>query len=173
MGSLFWVGCGWFFWVGRGGEEKAPGHVHKGRFSLSRTTRTFKQSHFLCYILYIDQWGFHCSMPSDHREGVPDPRCPGQKRVMFKFRQPDDLFHTLKTVKGMLDLVPPRTPRISWYGVLCYTPNIYRCIRTEVYRTVLYTVRGVRGLGIRMLTIDKKTSLYSEDRGLRTDGPAA
>ena len=32
--------------------------------------------------------------------------------------------------------------------------------------TVLYTVRGVRGLGIRMLTLDT-TSLYAEDRGLQ------
>ena len=31
--------------------------------------------------------------------------------------------------------------------------------------TALYTVRGVRGLGIRMLTLDTKTSLYVEDRG--------
>ncbi len=34
------------------------------------------------------------------------------------------------------------------------------------YDTVLYTVRGVRGLGIRMLTLDTKTSLYTEDRGI-------
>jgi hypothetical protein len=33
--------------------------------------------------------------------------------------------------------------------------------------TVLYTVRGVRGLGIRMLTLDTKTSLYAEDRELQ------
>jgi hypothetical protein len=31
----------------------------------------------------------------------------------------------------------------------------------------LTTVRGVRGLGIRMLTVDTKTSLYTEDRGLQ------
>ena len=31
---------------------------------------------------------------------------------------------------------------------------------------VLYTVRGVRGLGIRMLT-HETTSLYAEDRGLQ------
>jgi hypothetical protein len=30
----------------------------------------------------------------------------------------------------------------------------------------MYTVRGVRGLGIRMLTLDT-TSLYAEDRGLQ------
>jgi hypothetical protein len=35
------------------------------------------------------------------------------------------------------------------------------------YGTVLYTVRGVRGLGIRMLTFDTKTSLYAEDRELQ------
>jgi hypothetical protein len=34
MVSRFWVGCGWFFWSGRGGEEKATGHVQQGRFSL-------------------------------------------------------------------------------------------------------------------------------------------
>jgi hypothetical protein len=31
----------------------------------------------------------------------------------------DDLFHTQKTVKGLLHLVPSRTSRISGYGVLC------------------------------------------------------
>ncbi len=29
------------------------------------------------------------------------------------------------------------------------------------------TVSGVRGLGIRMLTLDTKTSLYTEDQGLQ------
>jgi hypothetical protein len=51
--------------------------------------------------------------------GCPNPRWSGQTRTLFKFRQPDDLFHALKTVKGMLHLVPTRTPRISRYGVLC------------------------------------------------------
>ena len=32
---------------------------------------------------------------------------------------------------------------------------------------VTHTVRGVGGLGIRMLTLDTKTSLYTEDRGLQ------
>ena len=31
----------------------------------------------------------------------------------------------------------------------------------------MYTVRGARGLGIRTLTLDTKTSLYAEDRGLQ------
>jgi hypothetical protein len=31
----------------------------------------------------------------------------------------------------------------------------------------MYTVRGVRGLGMNMLTLDTKMSLYSEDQGLQ------
>ncbi len=78
-----------FFWGGGGGgEEESSGQVLLSRFR--RTTRVFKQPHFLCYII-----------------------------ALFKFRQPVDLFHTLKTVKGLMHLVPPRTPPISGYGVLC------------------------------------------------------
>jgi hypothetical protein len=63
---------------------------------LSQDDASSKQS-FLYYILYID-----------------------------KFRQPDDFFHTLQTVQGLLHLVPSWTPRRSGYGVLytcglCYT----------------------------------------------------
>jgi hypothetical protein len=46
-------------------------------------------------------------------DGAPDPRCPGQTRALFKFRQPEYLLHVLKTgdcvssfVKGLLLLVP-------------------------------------------------------------------
>jgi hypothetical protein len=35
----------------------------------------------LCYILYVEQWRFHCSMPSDHREGGPRSSMPWQAHV--------------------------------------------------------------------------------------------
>jgi hypothetical protein len=35
-----------------------------------------------------------------------------------------------------------------------------------IWDTKTDTVKGVRGLGIRMLTLDTKTSLYGEDREL-------
>ena len=49
------------------------------------------------------------------------------------------------------------------------------CVITSYYCKVVVgletqfctLVRGVRGLGIRMLTLDTKTSLYVEDRGLQ------
>ena len=34
-------------------------------------------------------------------------------------------------------------------------------------RTQFYIVRGVGGLGSRMLTLDTETSLYTEDRGIQ------
>jgi hypothetical protein len=68
-GKSFWVGCGWFFSWGGSGEGK--------RNSRSSTAEAFSQDdtsskeYFLYYILYIDQWGFHCSMPSNYCEGTP------------------------------------------------------------------------------------------------------
>jgi hypothetical protein len=108
MGRRFWVGHGFF---------SSPGQVLLRRFR--RTTQVSEQL-FLCDILYIEQCRFHCGMPSDYREGVPGPRYPGQTRALFKFRQPNDLFHTLKTVTGLLHLVPPRTPRNSGYDVYAH-----------------------------------------------------
>ncbi len=77
------------------------------------------------YRLWWHDFVYHCLLyeftiaSSDHRQGVPGPRRPGQTRVLFKFRQPVDLFHTLKTVQGLLHLVPPRTLWSSGHGVLC------------------------------------------------------
>jgi hypothetical protein len=78
-----------------------------------------------------------------------------------------------------------RTTRVSeqpflcsiLYSSMCQTiTNSFRrlCMHIILLRTgggtqdtVLYIVRGVRGLGIRMLTLDTKTSLYDEDQGFQ------
>jgi hypothetical protein len=52
--------------------------------STSVCWRVSKQP-FLCYILYIEQWGFHWSMCQTIANDASDPRCPGQTCVMFKF----------------------------------------------------------------------------------------
>ncbi len=82
---------------------------------------------FLCYILYIDQWKFRCSMRQIIANGVPDPRCPGQTRVMFGRQQPVDLVHVLKTVKGLLLHVPPRTPRSNGFDVYAHAVYVVIC----------------------------------------------
>ncbi len=51
--------------------------------------RSLDDTHFqtapFCFILYIEQWKFRCSM--SFANGGPDPRCPGQTGVLFRFRQ--------------------------------------------------------------------------------------
>ena len=71
LGGLWMV----FLWVpcrggtGVGKRQHQVTYITEGRFRW--TTCVVKQSHFLCYMLYIEQWGFHCFMLQDHRE-----RCP-------------------------------------------------------------------------------------------------
>ena len=119
----------WMVFLGGAGKGKrklqATSVQRPAGYFFPWTTRVFKHPHFLCYILYIEQWGFHCNMLQTIGNGVRGPRCPGQTCVVFKFRQLDDLFHALKTVKDLVHLVPSRTPRSSGYGVvytrgLCY-----------------------------------------------------
>jgi len=60
------------------------------------------------YILYIAQWFFSLHMSSGLAKGVLDPRLPWADTFAVRLRQPVDLVHALKTVKGLLLLVPPR-----------------------------------------------------------------
>ncbi len=115
-GEAFWVGCGCFFLGGRGRGRGTPGHVLPRRFR--RTTRVPNSPVYVIYYM-LSSGGFAAACLQAIAKGVLDPRCPGQTRALFKLRQPVDLFHALKTVKGLLHLVPPRTPRSSGYGVLC------------------------------------------------------
>jgi hypothetical protein len=76
------------FLVGTGGERESARVSSVGSVFAGRRA-PLNNPIFLCYILYI-------------ANGVPNPWFPGQTRVMLKFRHPDHLFHTLKTVKGLL-----------------------------------------------------------------------
>jgi hypothetical protein len=73
---------------------------------------------------------------SDRREGGPRPRCPGQTRELFRLRQPVDLVHALKTVEGLMLLVPPRTPRSSGHTV--YAHVVYDVILSVICCYMLY-----------------------------------
>ena len=111
------LGRTWMFfsWGGGGGEEEAPGQVLLSRFR--RTTRAFKQSHF--YVIYsiLISGGFAAACFRPSRK--VDPRCPGQRTCAVQASTARRPLHASKTVKGLLLLVPPRTPRSSGYGFLC------------------------------------------------------
>jgi hypothetical protein len=95
---------GRYFWVGR------------GCFSLG-------------VMLHVEQWKFHYSISSGHREGGPRSSFALDRNVCcFRSRQPVDLYHTLKTIKGLLPLVPSRTPRSSGYDVYADAVYVVICI---------------------------------------------
>ena len=48
--------------LGRTGTRKRRRQGTFSKVVYRRTTRVFKQSHFLCCILYIEEWGFLCTM---------------------------------------------------------------------------------------------------------------
>ena len=79
------------------------------------------------YVIYyiLRSGSFAASCLQDIAKGVLDPRLPWADTFAVRLRQPVDLVHALKTVKGLLLLVPPRTPRSSEFefstcGVCCY-----------------------------------------------------
>ncbi len=75
MGDLMGRHFGWvvdfFSWGGGGGEEELQGTTAE---TFSQTTRVPNRP--LCFILYIEQWKFRCSMRKAIANGDPDPRCP-------------------------------------------------------------------------------------------------
>ena len=64
----------------------------------------------------------------------------GSARALFSLRQPVDLVHTLKTVKGLLILVPPRTSRSSGYDVYTHAVYVVICYMSVICICLLCVV---------------------------------
>jgi hypothetical protein len=82
------------------------------------------------YVIYyiLRSGGFATVCLQDIAKGVLDPQFPWSDKCVVRLRQPVDLVHTLKTVKGLFLLVLSRTPRSSGYDVYVHV----------VYVVVLY-----------------------------------
>ena len=112
-----------FFLGEQGGKRKHQGMVSRvGHW----TTRVFKQTHFVIYYM-LGSGGFVVGCLQVITEGVLDPRLSWTDTCDVQSRQPVDLVHGLKTVKGLFLLVPPRTPRISGYDVDTHTVYVVIC----------------------------------------------
>ena len=132
----FWEESVFLFLGGRGrgrGSARAS-TAFAGRRALSNSPI------FLCYILYIEQRRFHCCMLQTIAKSALDLDALGRARALFRLRQPVDLVHTLKTVKGMLLLVPPRTPRSSGYDVYAHAVYVVICYTSITCICLLYVV---------------------------------
>jgi hypothetical protein len=112
-----------FFLGGWGGKRKRKGTVSRvGRW----TTRAFKQPHFIIYYM-LNSGGFVAACLQTITKGVLDPRLPWSVTCSVQSRQPVDLVHTLKTVKGLFLLVPSRTPHSGGYDVYEHAVYVVIC----------------------------------------------
>jgi hypothetical protein len=69
-----------------------------------------------------------------------DPRCPGQHTCVVQASTTRRPVHTLKTVKGMLLLVLPRTPRSSGYDVYIHAVYVVICYMSVICICLLHIV---------------------------------
>ncbi len=116
------------------------GTLNRERFRVGRwTTNTFKEPHFVIFYMLISG-GFVTGCLQVIANGVLDPRLTWAERVLFSLRQPVALVHTLKTVKGLLLLVPSRTPRSRGYDVYTHTVYVVICYMSITCICLLYVV---------------------------------
>jgi hypothetical protein len=115
-----------------------------------RTTRV-PNSPFMLYIIYCAVGFFTATCLQAIAKGVLDPRLPWADTFAVRLRQPVDLVHALKTVKGLLLLVPPRTPRSSGYDFI-HMRSMLLCVIFLLHVYVCY-VSSSSGLHICVITI--------------------
>ncbi len=88
----------------------------------------------------LSSGGFATSCLQVIAKGVLDPRLPWAERALLGLRQPCDLVHTLKTVEGLILLVPPPTPRSSGYDVYAHAVYVVICCISITCICLLYVV---------------------------------
>ena len=125
-----------FFLGGRGRGRGTPGHDCRDVFADDASSK----QPCLCLYYILSSGSFAAVMRKVIANSGPDPRCPGQTRALFGLRQPVDRVHTLKTVKGLLLLVPPRTPRSSGYDVYAHAVYVVICYMSITCICLLYVV---------------------------------
>ena len=64
----------------------------------------------------------------------------GSARALFRLRQPVDLVYASIYVKGLLLLVPPRTPRISGYDFYAHAVYVVMCYMSITCICLLYVL---------------------------------
>ena len=103
--------------------------------------RTMRVPNSPVCMLYIICWAVEVSLQhvfSPLGRGSLILDCPGQTRALLRLQQPVDLVHALKTVKGVLFLVPPRTPRSSGYVVYAHAVYVVICYMSLTCICLLY-----------------------------------
>ena len=79
-------------------------------------------------------------MFQDVAKSVLDPRCPGQRTCAVQASTTRRPVHAFKTVKGLLLLVLPRTPRSSGYDVYIHAVYVVICYMSVICICLLHIV---------------------------------
>jgi hypothetical protein len=127
LGETF-LGRTWMFFSGGGGGFGGEGKRNSRARLPRRFRRTTRVPNIPVYVMYyiFHSGGFRCSMSSGIAKGS-SIRLPWADTCAVRLRQPVDLVHALKTVKGLFLLVLPRTPRSSGYDVYSHTFHLVMC----------------------------------------------
>ena len=105
-----------------------------------RTMRVPNSPQCVCIYYMLGSGSFAATCLQAIAKGVLDPRLPWADTFAVRLRQPVDLVHALKTVKGLLLLVPPRTPRSSEYVFYTHAVYVVMCYMSITCTCLLYVV---------------------------------
>ena len=131
-GDVFGEDVDLFSWGGGGGKRSSRARVAE-RFSQDDAS---SKQPFIYSI--FRSGGFAAACLQVIAKGVLDPRLPWADTCVVRLRQPVDLGHALKTVSGLLLLVPPRTPRSSGYDVYAHAVYVVICYMSLTCICLLY-----------------------------------
>ena len=86
------------------------------------------------YVIYymLSSGGFTAACLQAIAKGVLDPRLPWADTCSVQVSTTRRPSHVLKTVKGLLLLVPPRTPRSSGYDVYAHAVYVVICYMSVI-----------------------------------------
>ncbi len=73
-------------------------------------------------------------------KGVLDPRCPGKLTCAVQGSTTRRPVPHIRTVKGLMYLVPPRTPRSSGYDVYAHVVYVVICYMSVICICLIYVV---------------------------------
>ncbi len=129
--------------MGGSGEVKRNSRTRNVE-TFSKDDTSFKQP--WVYVIYymLSSGGFSAACLQDIAKGVLDPRLPWADTCTVRASTTRlytvDLVHVLKTVKGLLLLVPSRTPRNSGYDVYAHVVYVVICYMSVICICLLYVI---------------------------------
>ncbi len=128
---------------GRGRGRGTPGRVLQRRWDdVSQDDAS--SEHPCLYVIYymLGSGSFTAACLQTIPKGVLDPRLTWSDTCAPRASTTRRPSHVLKTVKGLLLLVPPRTPRSSGYDVYAHTVYVVICYMSIIcYMTVICLVQ--------------------------------